>query len=201
MYFSVHGRRNRCNFADFLLFLHVNGKNSFHLALNQRHPLVCGTVQVVQVCNTKEQKLGYPGDRCAAMFITNMDTAEAIFTNSSRTKFVNWARILKHFEMTVELKVWLQGFHGSLQIFSIENVNVELLNIILCIYKLFTQNGLSNQHEKNYNHCEPCCTLWPLKRQLSLKSRLFSLLWGDIHQQFANKVRELYRCTVKCTAG
>ncbi len=24
---------------------------------------------------------------------------------------------------------------------------------------------------------------------------------GDIHQQFANKVRELYRCTVKCTAG
>jgi hypothetical protein len=40
MYFFVHGRVNRFNFADFLLFLHVNGKNPFHIALNQRHPIV-----------------------------------------------------------------------------------------------------------------------------------------------------------------
>ncbi len=44
MYFSVHGPVNRCNLADFLLFLHVNGKNPFHIALKQRHPLAFGTV-------------------------------------------------------------------------------------------------------------------------------------------------------------
>ncbi len=44
MYFSFHGHINRCNSADFLLFLHANGKNPFHIALNQRHPLVFGTV-------------------------------------------------------------------------------------------------------------------------------------------------------------
>jgi hypothetical protein len=39
--------RKPLNFADFLLFLHVNGKNPVHIALNQRHPLVFGTVQNV----------------------------------------------------------------------------------------------------------------------------------------------------------
>ncbi len=37
------------------------------------------------------------------------------------------------------------------------------------------------QNTKNYSHFEPCCTLWPLKRQLSSKSRLFSL-----HEMFKN---------------
>jgi hypothetical protein len=45
MYFSIHGRRNCRNFMDFLLFVPVNGKNAFHIALNQRHPLVFGTVR------------------------------------------------------------------------------------------------------------------------------------------------------------
>ncbi len=44
------------------------------------------------------------------------------------------ARILKHFEMTVELKVWLQGFQISLQIFLMENANVESFNIIFYKY-------------------------------------------------------------------
>ncbi len=44
------------------------------------------------------------------------------------------ARILKHFEMMVELKVRLQGFQIILQIFSIENVSAESFNIIF-IYK------------------------------------------------------------------
>jgi hypothetical protein len=50
MYFSVHGLVNLCNFADFLLFRHVNGKNTFHTALNQRHPLAFGTVYGITYC-------------------------------------------------------------------------------------------------------------------------------------------------------
>jgi hypothetical protein len=55
----------------------------------------------------------------------------------SSSKRQNWARILKHFEMTVELKVWWQGFQISLQIFSIENANVESFNIIYIYIYLY----------------------------------------------------------------
>jgi hypothetical protein len=58
MYFSVHGRLNRCNFADFLLFHHVNGKNPFHIALNQRHPLAFGTVLLSATGGSGSRPLG-----------------------------------------------------------------------------------------------------------------------------------------------
>ncbi len=40
------------------------------------------------------------------------------------------ARILKHFEMTAGLKVWVQGFQICLWIFSIENINVQSFRLV-----------------------------------------------------------------------
>ncbi len=84
------------------------------------------------------------------------------------------ARILKDFQITVGPKVWFQGFQISLQIFSIKQAIVSFLSNFMFYQTVSTKQSLK-QNTYNCSHCEPWCTLWPLKRQLSSKSRLFSL--------------------------